>query len=320
MGLLDETSFVERLQFFNGQQLLAADLQGIDEFNREMRWLHNQSLHQPGIGKGFAVYGRKGDREVTVGAGYGIDAPGRELVLTQTVTLPVPPVSAEADGQPVLYDLAVSYPDDAALQEAETREGVCAPRGVVRLREAPVFCWVRLERTQQGPVVKDPQLRQDIQTALRLVLAQVEILNCQLNSDISVAQRRNARPAKEQHIACGHAQPVNWAAWSVTAGGQTATIGLTATIDTRRAGFLTTPMYTARIEGPRPKLLTEAAPGPGAVNNSQMVFDAPVVIAGAQAGGFSVYVLLFDRLRGLVGNVDATQFTDWSIVWMGVEG
>ncbi len=57
--ILDETRFVERFQFFNGQRLFASDLQGADDFNREMRWTHNRSLGQPGIGSGFAVYGKE---------------------------------------------------------------------------------------------------------------------------------------------------------------------------------------------------------------------------------------------------------------------
>jgi len=42
MSILDETRFIERFQFFNGQRLFASDLQGADDFNREMRWLHNR--------------------------------------------------------------------------------------------------------------------------------------------------------------------------------------------------------------------------------------------------------------------------------------
>jgi hypothetical protein len=43
------------------------------------------------IGNGFAVAGKKGDREVTIGPGYAIDAEGREIVLTQDQVEPVPP-------------------------------------------------------------------------------------------------------------------------------------------------------------------------------------------------------------------------------------
>ena len=144
--MFDDTRTVERPQFFDGQQLFAADLDGIVAFHRAMRWLHNRSLHQPGVGNGFAVSGRRGDREVPVQPGYALDSEGRELVLLETHVEPVPPVAGEPGGGPAFFDLVVSYPSDDDLEEAETREGVCLPRGVVRLREHPVFCWVRLIR------------------------------------------------------------------------------------------------------------------------------------------------------------------------------
>ncbi len=65
---------LERQQFFDGQRLLASDLQGLEAFHRQMRELHNRSLHQPGIGNGFAVSGERGDRQVTIGAGYALMA------------------------------------------------------------------------------------------------------------------------------------------------------------------------------------------------------------------------------------------------------
>ena len=42
-----------------------------------MRWLHNRSLHQPGVGNGYKVTGTQGDRQVTIGPGYALDAYGR---------------------------------------------------------------------------------------------------------------------------------------------------------------------------------------------------------------------------------------------------
>src|SRR6478736_2969964 len=76
MDELGLTQFVERVRFFNGQQLFASDLQSVEAFDRDMRWLHNRSLHQPGIGNGFAITGRRGDRLVTIGAGYASDVGG----------------------------------------------------------------------------------------------------------------------------------------------------------------------------------------------------------------------------------------------------
>jgi hypothetical protein len=253
--MFDETGSVERPAFFNGQQLFAADLEQLAGFNRSMRWLHNSSLHGIGIGNGFAVAGHKGDREVGVQAGYALDAHGRELTLVDDVV-----VAAERDGGPVFFDLTVSYPSDDELEEAETREGVCLPRGAVRLRERPVFCWVRLERDVNGrltPVSATQRL--DIQAGLKIVLTRAQVRNCRLDADLSIAERRNARPATQPHIACGH-QAAAWAPWTIEAldqenDPQTLAIGLFAPIDTSAAAFAVTPCYSARVTGPRPLLI-----------------------------------------------------------------
>src|SRR5689334_10203964 len=107
MSVLSSARFIERLQFFDGQRLFAEDLQGLEQQHRELRWLHNQSLHQPGVASGYAVSGNKGDREVSIQPGYAIDSDGREIVLTEGEVLPVPPVRGDADGKPKPYYLTV---------------------------------------------------------------------------------------------------------------------------------------------------------------------------------------------------------------------
>jgi hypothetical protein len=334
MEFLKETRFIERLQFFNGQRLFASDLQGLEAFNREMRWLHNKSLHQPGIGNGFAVSGKKGDREVQIGAGYAIDADGREIVLTEGRVEPVPPVAGEAEAVPALYYLTLSYPDDADLEESEIREGICNTRGVIRLKEEPVFCWVRLGEDGQP---KDPALKQEILAGRRLVLAQAEVLNCQLNKDLSIAQRLSARPAKQPYVCCGTADaqwdplylaPLDFANLSASEQGQQflqafnvqirffpiiAPVGLQMTIDTSDCGFLTTPCYSARIAGPRVKQITdeileelkdvEGAPERGrqkkaATRKRQLSFivDGLVQIVDSKPDRFTINVLLIGQV------------------------
>jgi hypothetical protein len=271
MNILDQTRFIERQQFFNGQRLFADDLQTLEAFNREMRWLHNKSLHQPGIGNGFAVSGKKGDREVTIGPGYAIDREGHEIVLIRDQVEAVPPVAGEADGTPVVFDLTVSYLDEQ-LEEAELREGICNQRGAVRLREEPVFCWVRLDANGQP---KEPKDKQAILSGMRLVLARAEVLNCELYQDLSVAERLNARPATLPYVCCGTSEP-QWRpllfapldpkeTFSGDEGARLVEtfslglgffpfvlpIGLVAKVDTSGCGFLNTPCYSARISGPR---------------------------------------------------------------------
>lgn len=348
--MFDETRYIERLQFFDGQQLFATDLQGIEQFNREMRWLHNRSLHQPGIGNGYAPYGKKGDREVVIGPGYAIDLLGQEIVLTRQETLPVPPVASD-DGQSVLFDLVVMYPDDAALEVAETREGVYVPRGVTRLREAPVFCWARLTRQANGnPVTMRARLKSLIEQGRALVVVRVEVLNCQLYkdlSDIALAQRRNARPARDPRIACGSSRP-EWKPWVISNATTPPTtfLGLTADINTSEAGFQIEPHYIARIEGDRPiTIITEPTiplsdPTPRLGYSSRRasrrpiqqadesqqtihVFDGPLYIDKidkTNLSNFTVHVVLHDQSGNLVSLINPDVFKNWSIVWVGVEG
>jgi hypothetical protein len=205
MGVLDDTQFVERPQFFNGQRLLAPDLQSVEAFNREMRWLHNKSLHQPGIGSGFAVSGDKGDRVVTVGPGYALEKEGREIFLTRELQLPIPPVAGEEDGTPSYFDLTVSYADE--LEEAETRAGVCLPRGVVRRREEPVFCWVPihceaepLNQQKKMQCRADEANRMAILSGEKIVLARVAVKDCALYERVTLNHRRSARSCRQPHV------------------------------------------------------------------------------------------------------------------------
>lgn len=333
MGILEETRFIERLQFFNGQRLFASDLQGLEAFNREMRWLHNRSLHQPGIGNGFAVYGKKGDREIKIKPGYAIDSLGREIVLTETWIEPVPPVAGEEDGKSVFYDLTVSYPDDTNLEEAETREGICLPRGVVRLREGPVLCWVRLKRDDKGNLhVKDPKLQNDVKDGLKIVLARAEVLNCQLDKDLSIAERRSARPAKQPYIACGTVKPAwklddNWVGKSSDTKLPTViSRELTAEIKTDSAGFITTPCYSARILGSRIRKTSQ-----GTSSEASFVVDGLLNIVEPQPTSFKISVLLIIQALTGDGSIDINfdlaqnnsninRLSDWEVVWMGIEG
>ena len=318
--------FLERNRFFDGQRLFASDLQSVESFNREMRWLHNQSLHQPGIGSGFAITGAKGAREVVVQPGYAIDAEGREIVLAETVVEPVPPVADDGWGQPVYFDLTVSYPDERTLKASETRDGVCAPRGTIRLRESPVFCWVRL-----GPppdfLATDAGLNQAIQDGLRLRLARARVLNCQLERPLSLAQRRNAKPTAQPYVASGSVLP----AWSIAADAATSPVGvqITANVDTRAAGFRTPPCYSAHVRGDRQ--FTFAA----GTLTVQRLLDGFTTLTPT-AAGFDLSVLipdaLFTRFPETPENPDPRKsptFKDqlneqlnagWHVDWIGVEG
>jgi hypothetical protein len=317
MSILDQTRFIERQQFFNGQRLFKDDLQTLEAFNREMRWLHNKSLHQPGIGNGFAVTGKKGDREVTIGPGYAIDREGHEIVLIRDQIEAVPPTAGEPDGTPTLYDLTVSYLDEE-LEEAELREGICNQRGAVRLREEPVFCWVRLDANGSP---REAREKQQILSGMRLVLARAQVLNCELYQDLSVAERLNARPATLPYVCCGTFQS-DWRPklfapidpdvvfdpnlaqlFETFANGLgffpwVLPIGLVATVDTSLCGFINTPCYSARIAGPRLRRFTRTIE----INEEQVeahidiFLDGFVQIIDPQPRSFTVNILLIGQL------------------------
>lgn len=315
MGILGETQFLERTLFFNGQRLVAADLQDLETFDREMRWLHNMSLHQPGIGSGYAVSGKKGDRQVTISPGYAIDALGREIILTMPVTEQVPPVPDNGAGQPALYDLLVSYPSAADLTPSETRSGVCAAAGVVRLHEQPVFCWARLTDDGKNPV--DPLLNDLVHRQLMIVLGRISVQNCQLKDDLMVAIRRNARPAQLPKVAAGVAavELANMiyknlpppAAGNV-ADSETALPRLSTIVDTSSAGFVSVPAYYARLRSSDARIV------------ANLSFGSVIHITSETPTSFQFELLWSSLLsRKLTRAFLRESPASLDIVWMGVE-
>jgi hypothetical protein len=329
MELFDDTLLLERQQFFNGQRLFASDLQGLEAFNRRMRWLHNQSLHQPGIGNGFNVIGNKEDREVKIMPGYIVDSLGREIVLTEEQIMPVPPVAGNDNGTSVFFYLTVSYPDTEDLEVSETRAGICLDRGVIRRREEPVFCWIPLEESENETLKeKDSQLAEEIRKGLRIILARAEVLNCQLEQPLSFAQRRSARPAVQPYIAAGSVENPEWEFCNFGSRTECNTSEiplppfssllyferlLSADINTEEANFVTTPCYSAHIIGDR------------TFQSKRLFIDGLINIVDPNPRGFTINVLLL-----LVPFPNTTVSTTlsprdfsnnkWQVSWMGVEG
>lgn len=71
---------VKRLNYFTSQFLVEDDFKLEQTYHRDMRWLHNRSLHSWGIAEGLQVT-KTGDRQVSVAPGTALDKEGREIVL-----------------------------------------------------------------------------------------------------------------------------------------------------------------------------------------------------------------------------------------------
>jgi hypothetical protein len=219
-----------------------------------------------------------------------------------------------------LFDLTISYAED--LEAAEQRQGICKTQGTIRLNEEPDFCWIELDADGQP---KDQDIAKEILAGMRIVIARAEVLNCQLEKDISIAQRLNARVATQPYICCGTSAP----AWdplilappnldAIGGAGSLSQIsevlafipiifpiGLKAVIDTRECGFKTTPCYSARIAGPRvrrvPIQQTVEDPAvtlPIIVPTVDLAFiiDGIVQIVDPKPDQFTINVLLMGQL------------------------
>ena len=301
---------LERLAFFEGQLLESDDLAAMYDYHREMRWLHNRSLHGWGIAVGFAVSGAKGDRTVSVAPGYAIDCQGHDLVLSRPATMQIPPVSGAAVGGPARYYLTASYMTDASLAPEETRAGMCGTDGAVRRVEQPLLRW------QDPNEVAIPELR--YRRGLDIVLASIDILDCALTAAPSKAQRRNARAEVQPYVRAG-VSPAGATDWSYfTDLGVIA--GVQATIDTSTAAFGSTPSYVANLMGDH-----VLAP-------STRVVDGILSIVAPAPGSFVARVTMPRNLK--IGTIDlnpAAVFTStlpvslrntqqWCVAWIGMEG
>lgn len=305
---------LERPAFFDGQRLEADDLAAMYDFHRQLRWLHNRSLHNWGIAVGFNVSGTKGASEVTVTPGYALDCLGHDLLLSQSLTLAVPAVSGAAAGGPMTYYLTTSYVDDADLAPSETREGECKPSGAVRRVEAPLIRW-------QDPrsIVGDGAWRR----GRDIVLASVKILDCALVAAPSLAERRSARQETQPFVAAGSSVAENtvWKFFTDPKG----IAGVETRVDTSSAGFQSTPVYTAQIVGTR--VLAAAAGG-----KAGQLMDGFVSVTSPTATSFVLRLATPRNLRVgsyhlnddaifVVPTLDKLRTTlKWSVSWMGIEG
>lgn len=302
MSVPNEIPKVTRPAFFDGQRLTAADLSAVQDYQRELRWLHNRSLHTWGIAFGLEVFAKRGDRAVTVQIGYALDCLGRDLLVNAPVSLPIPPVSG-----PTTYYLTISYIEDEHLPP-ELRQGECDANGAVRLPEQARLRW-------QQP--DDRQEESRYRHGYDVILASIQVQNCKLAAEPALKQRREARPATQPYIAAGNDSSLAWEA--IKSGQQV--IGLKASVDTSAAGFGATPQYMAHVVGEREV--------PGAKDS---ILDGLVHISEATPIGFTLTLYLppdiplgggmvLNSQKYLHGELpNLVQEWGWSVAWLGIEG
>jgi hypothetical protein len=309
MSITPSLPAVERPRFFDGERLTAADLLDAQAYERELRWTHNRYLHPWGIAVGLTVSAARGDKIVTVGAGYALDCQGRDLVVAVPATLQVPPVAGADSGGPATFLLTVSYVDDDDLP-ADTRAGACGTSGAVRLPERALVRW---------QTDTDTNLDTRYRPGLDVVLATAAVKGCKLDAAPSTGARQDAAVAAP-YVATGRTEAggTRWSLWP----DESAAHGFVTTVSTADAGFAGTPRYQAELIGKR--IFPPASGGGDAIvegfvhleNAGPASFDLCVALPqGQSAGGLNPAEVFLPSFLGRLANE-----LEWHVTWIGVEG
>jgi hypothetical protein len=284
---------LERPAFFAGQRLTAEDLAAAQSYTRELRWLHNRSLHGWGIVLGLAVSGTREEREVKVSPGFALDCAGRELVLEAAKTLRVPPV---ADGT---FDLTISFAEDAALEQV-TRHGACRTEGATRILDDAALRWISTDDV--------------LEVGLDVVLARVSVADCAVD-ELSLGGR-DELDRGGPHVAAGQTAPgeTPWRLWP----SESDPLGLATTVSTAEGGFATTPVYQARLAGSRNYRGDTIVDGHPVLNSAGPdSFEFGMLLPKGDSlvsSGLPFNDLDFDTLRDV-----ARDELHWHVVWLGIE-
>jgi hypothetical protein len=291
---------IERILFFPGQRLLAADLTALETTNRELRWLHNRTLHPWGIGAGLEVSGQKGDTSVTTQPGFAVDRLGRELVLASPRTLPIPAVPGSSTGGQATFYLVARYLADGQQGTLETRAGVCQPGGSVRLSDEPSIEWRTASTIDEG---------------MDVILASIQVKNCMLWARASSAPRRYVLPLNQPYLASGRT-PAGSTDWQPLIEGGSV-VGQFVHVDASQGNFRAIPQYLVNIPGARVRFFP------------LLVALGVSEIANANVTGFTLRVLFPvlpggpelnpPELRDATNGPKALNQLGWCVSWVGIE-
>ncbi|MGI5400292.1 hypothetical protein ACQEVG_12710 [Streptomyces sp. CA-135486] len=259
----------DRPVFFPGQLLTADDLTAQQEADTGLRRLHHRTLHGWGIAQGLAVTGAPGAVGIGLLPGYAIDVLGRELVLPEALTVPVPPTAAGPDGKPVPYALVLRWTEDDEAVVVD-RPGACGAEGAVRRSDLPTVAW------------RDPAA---VRAGHDIVLAEILVFGCRLAAAPDPAARRMLSPPPTPYGASGRTRPGR-TGWRVRAGTGDEAWAVWTEVDTAEAGFGDVPVYLARVAGER-LLPADASP-----TGLDTLVDGTPFVEAPETGRFHLVVPL----------------------------
>jgi hypothetical protein len=274
----------ERVTYREGQRLTARDLQ--DDHRRDvlLRRLHVRHLHETwGIATGFDVQAA-GTTAVAVGAGYALDIYARDLVLSASMALTVPPVPG-----PQVFVLVATYLQDCAFPSAAAGAAVCLNTPVHPRRERPAFAWRTSSELEVGPMVP---------------LCSLTVENKTIKGAIETRVRRYARRLVRPHLAAGRtdADAALWQPWW----NRGILDGYFQQVDTSDAGFTAAPQYFAELVPVKP-------------SRNHSITDVVAALASAHGhikqtsrDGFVFQAVVPEQFR-------RDLMDTWAVSWVGVQ-
>ena len=179
-----------RMNWFDRQFLRAQDFADEQDYAVDRRRRHNRLLHTAGVAEGLAVTGEPQSATVTVGPGMAIDTAGRELVLLDSVSQPLPGewgAAKKAEVYVVYEEQQVAPSTDPGVTDQATR-----------LREAVRLAFRRTDPDAEPvPTSQTPAVGAGAPVPGVLV-ATLDLTGGKLASAPSTAGRRNAGALLDQ--------------------------------------------------------------------------------------------------------------------------
>ncbi|HEY5186814.1 MAG TPA: hypothetical protein VIM19_18375 [Actinomycetes bacterium] len=158
---------VERLNYRNGQRIVAADLRAEQSYHMGVRHWLNRTLFNPGIAKGLEVTPSPTNKHaVLVSPGLAIDGLGRELIVPTQVELPVSGIPSSSDG--VVYGnyLVIEFREERGAPSGVECSRDSAPS---RILSTPTMSVQSAWPTQESGRVPLAQVELDKQCAVKRV-------------------------------------------------------------------------------------------------------------------------------------------------------
>jgi hypothetical protein len=135
----DDDERLDRLNYYNGQRLEAADFRTEQDYHMFVRRELNRSLYSDGIAAGLEVRAKSGDKhKVVVSPGLALDQEGREIILLEATDVQVMGNPSAVEGEVFGNYLCIKYEEEkTGLLDSSCSMATGSGKGVTRTWSGP---------------------------------------------------------------------------------------------------------------------------------------------------------------------------------------